>query len=235
MTVVNKCSFTVWPGMFTDLNVASDAPSFATGWEAQPGSQVSFTVPDDWKAGRIWGRQNCDFSTNPGPNSCATGGCNGGLECDPHTGAGVPPATLAEFTLEGDGNRDFYDVSVVDGFNMPVSITNDKGCMISDCPADLNANCPGPLQGPKDASGANLGCKSACFANLDGNQADSTNCCTGSHNTPQTCPPTGVQFYDYFKSACPNAYAYAYDESSNTALFTCDSSLKADYTVTFCP
>ena len=31
-------------------------------------------------------RRDCDFSTNPGPNSCLDGGCNGGLECDPHTG-----------------------------------------------------------------------------------------------------------------------------------------------------
>ena len=34
---------------------------------------------------------------------------------------------------------------------------------------------------------------------------------------------------------CPNSYAYAYDERSNTALFTCDSNLNADYTLTFCP
>ena len=34
---------------------------------------------------------------------------------------------------------------------------------------------------------------------------------------------------------CPNAYAYAFDESSNTALWTCDSGLNADYTLTFCP
>jgi hypothetical protein len=39
----------------------------------------------------------------------------------------------------------------------------------------------------------------------------------------------------YFKSNCPNAYAYAYDESSESALFTCTSTLEADYTVTFCP
>ena len=32
------------------------------------------------------GRRDCDFSTNPGPNSCLDGGCNGGLECDIHTG-----------------------------------------------------------------------------------------------------------------------------------------------------
>ena len=47
------------------------------------------------------------------------------------------------------------------------------------------------------------------------------------------CP--GVAFYSYFKSNCPNAYAYAFDESSGTALWTCDSALAADYTVTFCP
>lgn len=34
---------------------------------------------------------------------------------------------------------------------------------------------------------------------------------------------------------CPNSYCYAYDESSGTALWTCDASLEADYTITFCP
>lgn len=34
---------------------------------------------------------------------------------------------------------------------------------------------------------------------------------------------------------CPNSYAYAYDESSGTALWTCSASLEADYTITFCP
>ena len=33
----------------------------------------------------------------------------GGLLCDAHTGTGVPPASVAEWTLSGDGNRDFYD------------------------------------------------------------------------------------------------------------------------------
>ena len=34
---------------------------------------------------------------------------------------------------------------------------------------------------------------------------------------------------------CPNSYAYAFDEPSGDALFTCDSNLAADYTLTFCP
>lgn len=81
--------------MFTDLNAGSAVPDYTTGWEAAEYTAVSFTVPDNWTAGRIWARRDCDFSTNPGPNSCLDGGCNGGLVCDPHTGTGVPPASLA--------------------------------------------------------------------------------------------------------------------------------------------
>jgi hypothetical protein len=29
--------------------------------------------------------------------------------CDPHTGTGVPPATVAEWTLGTNGQPDFYD------------------------------------------------------------------------------------------------------------------------------
>ncbi|KJA25242.1 hypothetical protein HYPSUDRAFT_418893 [Hypholoma sublateritium FD-334 SS-4] len=234
-TVYNACPFTIWPAMFTDLNVAPNVPNFPTGWEAASFTKVSFTVPDNWKAGRIWARRDCDFSTNPGPNSCLDGGCNGGLLCDPHTGTGVPPATVAEWTLQGDGNKDFYDVSLVDGYNLPMRINNDQGCPVADCPVDLGPNCPSQLKGPFDSTGFPVGCKSACDANLDGNQANSANCCSGSHNTPATCPSSGVEFYSYFKGNCPNSYAYAFDESSGTALWTCDSSLNADYTLTFCP
>ena len=31
--------------------------------------------------------------------------------------------------------------------------------------------------------------------------ADSANCCSGSHNTPQTCPPSGVQYYSFFSAS----------------------------------
>ncbi|TDL27725.1 thaumatin-like protein [Rickenella mellea] len=234
-TVYNGCPFTIWPAMFTDLNVAPNVPSYPTGWEAGAYTSVSFNVPDNWKSGRIWGRRNCNFSVNPGPNSCATGGCNGGLQCDAHTGTGVPPATVAEFTLQGDGFKDFYDVSLVDGYDLPMRISNNKGCPVADCPVDLGPNCPAPLKGPYDASGFPLGCKSACAANLDGNPTNSPNCCSGQFGTAAACPPSGVAYYSYFKGNCPNAYGYAFDESSGDALWTCDSGLNADFTVTFCP
>ncbi|KAF8630526.1 hypothetical protein AX17_005403, partial [Amanita inopinata Kibby_2008] len=112
------------------------APSHPTGWKADANTHVTFTVPDNW-GGRIWGRRACDFSSGSGPDSCVDGGCNGGLLC---TGTGVPPATLAEFTLSGSNNLDNYDVSIVDGANLPMRINNSVGCGIPSCPVDLGPN-----------------------------------------------------------------------------------------------
>ncbi|KAH6904844.1 thaumatin-like protein [Coprinopsis sp. MPI-PUGE-AT-0042] len=224
ITVYNACPFTIWPAMFTGVGAR---PNYPTGWEARSFTKVDITVPDNWTAGRIWARRNCNFSNGAtGPNTCISGGCNGGLQC---TNPGVPPVSLAEFTLNASGNKDFYDVSLVDG------LTTTGACPVAECPVDLGPDCPGPLRGPFDNTGFPLGCKSACIANLDGNPANSRNCCSGQFNTPQTCPRSGVAYYDYFKGRCPNSYAYAYDESSGNALFTCPASSFADYTITFCP
>ncbi|KAJ7194828.1 thaumatin-like protein [Mycena pura] len=231
MTVTNACPFTMWPALFTS---AGGRPSQATGWQANEFTSVTFTVPSQWN-GRIWGRRDCNFSGNSGPTSCIDGGCNGGLLCDPTTGTGVPPATVAEFNLNA-GGTDFYDVSLVDGYNLPMRIDNNVGCGVPSCPVDLGPNCPAALKGPFDSTGFPVGCKSACTVDaLNGNTANSPNCCTGSHNTAATCPPSGVTDYSYFKSNCPNSYAYAFDESSGTALWTCGASANAHFTITFCP
>ncbi|KAG9000664.1 hypothetical protein FRB94_005317 [Tulasnella sp. JGI-2019a] len=143
--------------------------------------------------------------------------------------------TLAEFTLSTSSGVDYYDVSLVDGFNIPISITFTTAsyCSIASCPVDLNANCPAALKGPLDSNGVAVGCKSDCT--VDPNPSDSPSCCSGTHATPATCPPSGVPNYNYFKQNCPNSYVYAYDESSGTALQTCPSTTSADYTITFCP
>jgi hypothetical protein len=42
------------------------------------------------------------------------------LQC---AGSGAkPPATLAKFTLNGADGLDFYDVSLVDGYNLPMLV-----------------------------------------------------------------------------------------------------------------
>lgn len=73
-------------------------------------------APDDW-AGRFWARTWCD----PQTNHCETGDCGDKLEC---AGAGGrPPVTLAEITLKGWAGQDFYDLSLVDGFNVAATVS----------------------------------------------------------------------------------------------------------------
>ncbi|KIY68976.1 Osmotin thaumatin-like protein [Cylindrobasidium torrendii FP15055 ss-10] len=237
-TVKNNCAYTVWPALFTDMGVSTVKPDQPTGWEQAAGESVTFDVPDEWKAGRIWGRSDCDFNSDkPDYLKCLTGGCNGGLLCDGTTGTGVPPATVAEWTLEGDGFQDWFDVSVVDGFNIPAKIDNNVGCGVPSCPVDLNPLCPSELSANyHHADGSAAGCLTACKAGLAPDLQNDPYCCTGTYATgPEACPASGVLYYDLFKDNCPNSYVYAYDEPSGTALWTCDSNLKADYTLTFCP
>jgi len=108
-TVVNKCTYTVFPGIFP--------ASYANGgWQMNPNTSVSFTLPSGW-IGRIWGRTNCSGAN---PAVCSTGQCGGtGLQCAGTTG--VAGTSLAEFNLNANGT-DWYDVSYVDGMDNPVGI-----------------------------------------------------------------------------------------------------------------
>ncbi|GAA5840902.1 hypothetical protein JCM9279_001255 [Rhodotorula babjevae] len=218
ITVVNQCTFPLWPALFTSVG---PRPTHATGWKAAPGSHVSFPVEEGCTTG-------CDFSdsTKADYAQCETGGCIGGLQCDPYAGTGVPPVTLSEFNLQAA--VDNYDTSNVDGFSVPLAITtSSKKCPLSNCPYDLLAACPKDLR-KKNDKGKVVGCMTAC-----GKYNTEEYCCSGAHSTPETCPSSGVKHYDWWKRACPIAYAYAYDEASGTALFTCSE--RSDYTVTFCP
>ncbi|KAM0025745.1 putative Thaumatin family [Helianthus debilis subsp. tardiflorus] len=213
-TFVNKCDYTVWPGILA--NAGSPALD-STGFELPEQSSRTFQAPTGW-SGRFWGRTSCKFDGS-GSGSCQTGDCGSGqLECN---GAGAaPPATLAEFTL-GTGGSDFYDVSLVDGYNiaMIVEVSGGSGlCATTGCVNDLNQQCPSEL---RVESGQ--GCKSACEA-----FGSPEYCCSGAYNTPATCKPS--VYSRMFKLACPRSYSYAYDDPTST--FTCAG---ADYTVTFCP
>ncbi|KAG8854679.1 hypothetical protein FRB96_007364 [Tulasnella sp. 330] len=211
-TVYNNCPFTIWPALFTDLNVGSATPNQPTGWAQNAYQSVSFSVPNNWTAGRIWRvAETARFIV-----------------------AAFDSRTLAEFTLSASSGLDYYDVSLVDGYNLPLKIqSTTASCGVANCGVDLGPNCPANLKGPYDSTGFPVGCKSDCL--VDPNPSNSPSCCSGSHNTPATCPPSGVPHYSYFKNNCPNSYVYAYDESSGTALWTCPSAAEPNYTVTFCP
>ncbi|GAA5883162.1 hypothetical protein JCM16303_006120 [Sporobolomyces ruberrimus] len=229
ITVKNNCKATIWPAIFTS---SGTAPTHSTGWVAKKGSSSKIKVAENW-SGRIWARTGCTFKKGETlPTTCDTGGCNGGLKCDRSSGTGVPPATLAEFTFTP--SLDWYDISNVDGSNLPMSIKNNKKCKSPVCKTDINKSCPAALS-HFNKEGKVVGCLTSCAANLDGNPANSRNCCSGCFNRPETCPVSHIAHYNVFKQGCPDAYAYAYDESSKSALWTCDAKKKADYTVTFCP
>ncbi|XP_068654107.1 pathogenesis-related thaumatin-like protein 3.5 [Aristolochia californica] len=216
-TFVNQCNNPVWPGT---LSGNGAAPLGNGGFLLAPGASASMTAPAGW-SGRFWARTGCSFD-DAGNGRCSTGDC-GSLKCAVGAG-GVPPVTLAEFTLQGSGGKDFYDVSLVDGYNVGMGIKPTGGtgdCQYAGCLADLNHSCPAELQ--LQEGDAVVACKSACSA-FDKPQY----CCTGPNSLPSTCSPT--TYSQIFKTACPTAYSYAYDDASST--FTCTGT---DYVITFCP
>ncbi|CAN0918751.1 Thaumatin-like protein 1 [Linum grandiflorum] len=210
-TLVNNCEYTVWPGILGTPKLDS------TGFELPNGASISVQAPPGW-SGRFWGRTGCNVD-GAGKITCTTADCGSGqIECN---GAGAnPPATLAEFTL-GSGSPDFYDVSLVDGYNLPmiVEATGGSGdCALAGCIMDINQRCPSALK-----VDGGYGCRSACeaFGNPE-------YCCNGAYSTPETCRRS--IYSQIFKSMCPFSYTYAYDDASST--FTC---IAADYVITFCP
>ncbi|KAL5976460.1 hypothetical protein ACLOJK_020793 [Asimina triloba] len=217
-TLTNNCQISVWPGV---LSGAGTAPLSSTGFLLQKGESKTLSVPAGW-SGRFWGRTYCSEDST-GKFSCVTGDCGSDkLEC---AAAAKPPATLAEFTLNGADGLDFYDVSLVDGYNLPMLVVPQGGsgnCTTTGCLVDLNGRCPSELR-VTSADGDSVACKSACEA-----FGDSQYCCSGTHATPDTCKPTS--YSQLFKQTCPRAYSYAYDDGTST--FTCTS---ADYVITFCP
>ncbi|EXC07311.1 hypothetical protein L484_021218 [Morus notabilis] len=217
-TLQNRCGYTVWPGTLSGNGAGNLGDG---GFVLPPGESVQFTAPPGW-SGRFWGRTGCTFDKS-GKGKCATGDC-GPLKC---TGGGAPPVTLVEFTVGSTSSeKDFYDVSLVDGYNVGMGVKAVGGtgdCQYAGCVADLNGNCPPELRVTGSNSGSVVACKSACEAF---NAPEF--CCTGDHATPQTCSPT--QYSAMFKNACPTAYSYAYDDATSTC--TCSGS---DYLITFCP
>ncbi|KAB2087222.1 hypothetical protein ES319_A04G088100v1 [Gossypium barbadense] len=203
-TFTNNCPYTVWPGTLT-----GQGPQLSsTGLELASKASSTLNVPAP-----------C------GKFQCATGDCGSGqITCN---GAGaIPPASLIEVALAASAGQDFYDVSLVDGFNLPLSVIpqgGSAGCGATGCPANVNSACPPELQ-VKGSDGGVIACKSACLAF---NQPQY--CCTGAYSQPSTCHST--QYSKIFKSQCPQAYSYAFDDKSST--FTCSGG--ANYLITFCP
>ncbi|MQM12137.1 hypothetical protein Taro_045051 [Colocasia esculenta] len=227
LTVVNNCNHMIWPALF-----GSNVALSTTGFALSPGESMVVQGPAGM-SGRVWARTLCNVDPSTNTFACATGDCGtGAVECSGRTGAA--PATLVEFKLDGDGGKDFFDVSLVDGFNLPVEAlpqalaggdNSGAKCEVTNCPVDLNNRCPPELAMHDMSSGQVVACKSACLA-----LGKDEYCCTGEYANPQICHET--PYSRVFKDACPRAYSYAYDDATST--FTCASG-STNYLITFCP
>lgn len=116
-----------------------------------PGSSVQWS-------GNMYAQTGCDAN---GQN-CQTGGCNNqpGQLCPTGVGAN-PPATLAEFTLSNQTSTapqpsptptpvppDFYDISIINGVNVGMSMAPVPGTFQPDASNDYNCAAAGGLTQP---------------------------------------------------------------------------------------
>ncbi|KAJ0980431.1 hypothetical protein J5N97_008686 [Dioscorea zingiberensis] len=132
--IINHCPYTVW---------AAAVPG--GGRKLNSGQNWTINVNARMDDARIWARTNCTFNDS-GHGNCQTGDCNGLLECQTY---GTPPNTLARFTLNGFNNLDFIDISLAEGFNVPMDFSPTAGCdQRIRCTADINGLCPTELQSP---------------------------------------------------------------------------------------
>ncbi|XP_023551330.1 protein P21-like [Cucurbita pepo subsp. pepo] len=196
--VRNNCPFTVW---------AAAVPG--GGRRLNRNEVWTFWVNPGTAAARIWARTNCNFDQS-GNGRCQTGDCGGRLQCQ---GYGAPPNTLAEYALNQWNNLDFFDISLVDGFNVPMEFSPTSGrCRGISCRFDINAQCPNELRAPG-------GCNNPCTV------FKSDRYCCNSGNC-------GATWYSrFFKDRCPSAYSYPNDNPTST--FTCPGG--TNYRVVFCP
>ncbi|KAL5552097.1 hypothetical protein UlMin_002273 [Ulmus minor] len=199
--IQNNCSDTIW---------AAALPG--GGKRLSKGQTWTLDVEPGTTNASIWARTNCNFD-EAGRGKCESGDCGGLLECLTN---GQPPHTLAELALNQYDNIDLFDITLVNGFNVPIefSPTSENCSRGSRCVGDVNWPCPQELRDPG-------GCNNPCtvFTN------DQFCCNSGT----MLCEPTN--YSKFFKAICPDALTYPEDDDRNS--FTCLSG--SNYKVVFCP
>jgi hypothetical protein len=100
-------------------------------WILQNNGTLNIDIPQDWlnTAGhseligpRFWARTGCRYNIQDGKAQCETGGCGGAYDCSKNNLAGQIPVSLAEFCFQCGGGLTYYDVSLVDGYNLSINI-----------------------------------------------------------------------------------------------------------------
>jgi hypothetical protein len=107
----------------------------------------------------------------------------------------ISPATLAEFNLNTKSNgADYFGVSVVNGYNLPMMVQPQVGggsghCLMKSCMIHLNKICPLELQMMRGSD---------CIACNNSGQSLSKY----SESFKKACPHTNVDATDTFHGVC---------------------------------
>ncbi|ORX42592.1 Osmotin, thaumatin-like protein [Hesseltinella vesiculosa] len=204
VVVKNSCSYSIIAGTSENGKLYGDSTSVSAG------QSHTFTYPSSWE-GRVWARTSCE-----------------GQVCK-YSGLWAP-TTLAEFNFKPGNIETMYDISLVDGWNLPMTITPDsktsnpynlqKHCGTPACKS--LPSCPQGFESKDNSTGKAVACQSACS-----HFQTPEYCCTGAYGE-NTCKPS--RYADAAKSTCPDAYSYAYDDA--TSVYSCGAT---SFTVEFCP
>lgn len=245
VTVTNNCSTDVWIA-YTPNAGSPDLPDGIVKLAASGGSH-GYVLPESGWAGRLWPKTGCDST---GQN-CSTGQAT--PPC-PSSGCQPPADTKVEFFFgrRGGTERPYYDVSLVDGFSLPMKIAPDAEasgtCVPTSCALDLNS-CPqkenegiGDLR-VQDGSDT-VQCMSPCkkwtwpkplgLGENEGTQPGLDMCCPSPPVTPTACRVGKVEQTKYValvRKECPTAYSYSFDDKAGS--HDCDPGTR--FTVTLCP
>lgn len=180
-----------------------------------------------------------------------------------YTGKGVLNhqvyATKLEWTVwpqhaENTMAPTFIDISLVDGFNMGVTLKPDRDCVCSvadseggvpyfvlykagqtmadfPSPVTVFSNiCPQGNEAPISQDNK-YGCYSSCSkAKYYGSSDQDQLCCTGAHNTPSTCTdPPGRPYVQNINKYSDGVYAWAFNDWRGT--FTCEPTASVTFTL----
>ncbi|KAF3274909.1 hypothetical protein TWF970_007612 [Orbilia oligospora] len=259
ISIVNNCSFPVYPAVLT----TNGTGPYTTGFYLPSKQSRNVWVGWDW-SGRLWARTNCSFYLANSTTSvkirdvvdnftipdgqklagnCLTGDCGSAIECQL---SGLAPTTLAEFTMTGWMQQTFYDISLVDGYDLDMKITP-----FHDSPEKPRVN-----NTPICVASTTL---SSVLAGTDLYQ-NSLNESFSFNNIHRWCPRQNLLFtsqkgkqsvFPYpddddptigggwtpclkrAKQVCGDAYSYAYDDYLST--FAVPSVKGEGFEVMFCP
>ncbi|GIJ50306.1 hypothetical protein Val02_71920 [Virgisporangium aliadipatigenens] len=212
---VNSSNQTIWIGS----TVNADGSASLTGLPTlAPGQSATITIPENvapghWR-GKFFARQGCTGASGS-TFHCLVGDC--GVYADRCT-TGEQPSSLAEFNFDpGDGLAPWYNVSYVNAFSLPITISPDNApapppgggsCQVMGCAKDLLPYCPAGNVTYHPSTGARM-------------------LCTNPNRDAQT------PYSEALKAQCPYAYSWSRhdQEPGNQVMRQCANC--SGFTITF--